>query len=79
MKKKESTNVNLAQKNGFSRAYLLSFAEAGKKRSKAMYVLEKSVINMIIMIGPDGLLFVVPNYLQSLFKFYKRVRLLQKK
>ncbi len=52
------------------------FAEASKKRSKAVHPLEKSVINMtwllilvfdwpIIMIGPVGLLLVVPTYLQS--------------
>jgi hypothetical protein len=57
------------------------FAEASKKRSKAVHPLEKSVINMIwllilvfdwpiIMIRPGGLLLVVPTYLQSLFHFY---------
>jgi hypothetical protein len=60
------------------------FAEAGKNRSKAVHLLEKSVINMIwlllpvfywpiIMIRPRGLLLlVVPTYLQSSFQFYGR-------
>jgi hypothetical protein len=58
------------------------FAEAGKKhRRAAVHLLEKSVINMIclllpgfdwpiIMIGPSGLLLVVPTCLQLLFQFY---------
>jgi hypothetical protein len=57
------------------------FAEAGKKRSKAVHLLEKSVINMIwlllpvfdwsiIMISPRGVLLVVPTYLQSSFRFH---------
>jgi hypothetical protein len=48
---------------------------------QAVHLLEKSVINMIwllvpgfdwpvIMIGPSGLLLVVPTYLQLLFQFY---------
>jgi hypothetical protein len=48
---------------------------------KAVHMLEKSVINMIwlllpvfdlpiMMIGPGGLLLVVPTYLQSSFQFY---------
>ncbi len=52
------------------------FAEAGKRRITAVHLLEKSAINMIwlllipvsdwsiIMIGPGGLLLVVPTYLQ---------------
>jgi hypothetical protein len=57
------------------------FAEAGKRRSKVVHLLEKSVINMIrqllpvfdwpnIVIGPGGFLLVVPIYLQSQFQFY---------
>jgi hypothetical protein len=57
------------------------FVEAGKKHRKAVHLLEKSVINMIWllvfgfdwpirMIGPSGLLLVVPTYLQLLFQFY---------
>jgi hypothetical protein len=57
------------------------FAEAGKKRSKVVHLLEKSVINMIwllvlvfdwpiIIVGPGGLLLVIPTYMQYLFQFY---------
>jgi len=57
------------------------FVEAGKRQRKAVHLLEKSVINMIWllvsgfdwairMIGPSGLLLVVPTYLQLLFQFY---------
>ncbi len=53
------------------------FAEAGKKHSKAVHLLEKSVMRMIslqlpvfhwpiMMIGPGGLLLVVCTYFQSL-------------
>jgi hypothetical protein len=56
-------------------------AEAGKRHRKVVHLLEKSVINMIwlllpgfdwpiIMIGPSGLLLVVPTYLRLLFQFY---------
>ncbi len=56
------------------------FAEAGKKRIKAVHLLEESVINMIgvllpvldwpiIMIGPGGLLLVVPTYYNPDFSF----------
>jgi hypothetical protein len=49
------------------------FAEAGKKCSKAVHMLKKSVINMIclllpvfdwsiMMSGPGGLLLVIPTY-----------------
>jgi hypothetical protein len=56
------------------------FAEAGKRLSRAVYVLEKSVINTIwplllpifnwpnIMICPGSLLLAVPTCLQ--FQFY---------
>jgi hypothetical protein len=55
------------------------FADTGKRRSKAVHLLEKTVINVIcllllllpvfdspnIMIGPGGFLLVVHTYLQS--------------
>jgi hypothetical protein len=73
--------VAVAQENGFFSCILAQFAEAGTMRSKAVHLLEKSVINMIglllpvfdssiIMIGPGGLLLVVPTCLQSSFQFY---------
>jgi hypothetical protein len=57
------------------------FAEADKRRSKGVQLLEKSVINMIwqlppvfdwpnIVIGPGDFLVVVPTYLQSQLQFY---------
>jgi hypothetical protein len=68
---------------------LAQFAEARIKRSEGV-LLEKSVMNMIrllvpvfdwaiIMIGPGGLLLVVPIYLQSLFQFYGWVGLQKSK
>jgi hypothetical protein len=56
-------------------------AEARKKRSKVVHLLETSVKNMIgllvpvfdwpiVIIGPGGLLLVVPTYLQCPFQFY---------
>jgi hypothetical protein len=47
------------------------FAEAVKSHSKALHELEKIVINMIqhycslFLIGPGGLLLVVPTYICS--------------
>jgi hypothetical protein len=38
---------HMSQENGFSPACFAHFAEAGKNRSKAVHLLEKSVINMI--------------------------------
>jgi len=38
--------VKLAHENSFSPTFA-PFAEAGKKRSKAVHLLQKSVINMI--------------------------------
>ncbi len=63
----KSTYAGLAHEHGFS--------------FSLVHMLEESVINMIwmmlpdfdwsiIMIGPSGLLLVVPTYLQSLFQFY---------
>jgi len=77
----KSTYAGLAQEKGFFSCIFAQFAETSKKRSKSMHLIEKSVINMIwvlrpvfdwpiIMIGPGGLLLVVPTYLQSLFQSY---------
>jgi hypothetical protein len=77
----KSKCAGFAQENSFSTGICALFAEAGKKRSKGMHLLEKSVINTIslslhvfywpiIMIGPGGLLLIVPTYLQSHFQFY---------
>ncbi len=37
----------MAQENGFSPTYLLSFVEVGKKRNKVVHLLGKNVVNMI--------------------------------
>jgi hypothetical protein len=37
----------MAQENGSSPAYFARFADAGKKHSKAVHLLEECVINMI--------------------------------
>jgi hypothetical protein len=75
------TYAGLAHENGFSPACLLGFLRlAGTKSCKAVHLLEKSVINMmwlvvtvldcpVIMIGPGGLLLVVPTCLQSPFQY----------
>jgi hypothetical protein len=41
------TYAGLSQENGFYPAYLLGLPRLVKKRSKAVHLLEKSVINMI--------------------------------
>ncbi len=77
----KSTYAGLAQENGFSPAYLLSFLRLVTTAQKAVHLLERSIINMIwllhhvfdwliIMIGWGGLLLVFPTYLQSLFQSY---------
>jgi hypothetical protein len=77
----KSKCAGFAQENSFSTAYLLCLLRLVKKPSKSLHLLEKSVINMIalslhvfdwpiIMIGPGGLLLIVPTYLQFHFQFY---------
>ncbi len=58
----------MAHEIGFSPAYFAQFVGAGEKHSKAVHLLEKSVINMIRLLlpvfdwfGPGGLLLVVPH------------------
>jgi hypothetical protein len=62
---------SLARENSFAFAIFAEFAEAGKRRNKAVHLLEKRVISMIrllilvsdwpiIMIDPGGLLLVLP-------------------
>jgi hypothetical protein len=75
--KEKLTYTGLAHKWFFS--YIFGqFAEAGNKRSKTVHLLHKCVINMIrllipvfdwliIMIGPGGLLLVVPTSLRFSF------------
>jgi hypothetical protein len=77
--KEKSTDAGLAPENGFSPAYVLSLLRLVKKRSQIVHALAREECNKydltaaapcffigeIIMIGPGGLLLVVPTYLQA--------------
>jgi hypothetical protein len=79
---KSGNSADLVQENSFSPTYFLSLFRLVKKGAKDVHMLKKSVINMnrpvlpdldwpFTMIGPGGLLSVVPTCLQSPFQFYR--------